>query len=44
LQSACSDLLANAIPLDLARVVEAWSELPLHIKTSILALVEAARK
>jgi hypothetical protein len=27
---------------ELARIVEAWPELPLHIRTSILALVEAA--
>jgi hypothetical protein len=27
---------------ELARVVEAWPELPLHIRVSILALVDAA--
>jgi hypothetical protein len=27
---------------DLARIVEAWDSLPLHIRTSILALVDAA--
>jgi hypothetical protein len=26
---------------DLARVVDAWDSLPLHIRTSILALVDA---
>jgi hypothetical protein len=29
---------------DLARVAAAWPDLPPHIKTSILALVEAARR
>jgi hypothetical protein len=28
---------------DLARVVDAWDNLPLHIRTSILALVDAAK-
>jgi hypothetical protein len=36
----------DLLPLspDLGRVVAAWPELPLHIRTSILALVEAARR
>jgi hypothetical protein len=29
---------------DLGRVAAAWPDLPLHIRTSILALVEAAGK
>ena len=28
---------------ELARVIDAWDELPLHIRTSILALADAAK-
>ena len=40
---ACTDL-AREGPADLARVADAWPELPLHIRTSILALVDAAKR
>jgi hypothetical protein len=34
--------LLDCLSPDLARVVDAWDGLPLHIRTSILALVDAA--
>jgi hypothetical protein len=39
--SSCPNLAAADMPPGLARVVEAWDSLPLHIRTSILALVDA---
>jgi hypothetical protein len=32
----------TALSPELARIIEAWDELPLHIRTSIIALVDAA--
>jgi hypothetical protein len=42
-QGPCRPLVVEA-GTDLARVVEGWDGLPLHIRTSILALVAAADK
>jgi hypothetical protein len=43
-ETSASDLvsLTRSLPRDLARIVEAWDELPLFIRTSILALVDAS--
>jgi hypothetical protein len=39
---SCLNLVAAEMSPELARVVDAWDNLPLHIRTSILALVDAA--
>jgi hypothetical protein len=39
---ACTSL-APELPPEVIRIVDAWPDLPLHIRTSILALVNAAR-
>lgn len=41
--SALTQALHNSTDSGLSRVVEAWDRLPLHIRTSILALVDASR-
>ena len=43
---SCPNLAGNPAgrgKSDLSRVVDAWDELPLHIRTSILALVDAVK-